>query len=151
MLSPVCVWIALRGDVIMVRPIDMLPALLLGGAVLSWVAGFDMIYACQDVEFDRQVRLRSIPAALGVSAALRLAAVSHLLTLGFLTALPLACPQVPLGWIYGAGVAAVAALLIYEHLLVRPDDLSRVNVAFFNINAIISIGLLIVGAIDLLT
>jgi 4-hydroxybenzoate polyprenyltransferase len=151
MLSPVCVWIALRGDAIVANPADILPALLLGLAVLTWVAGFDMIYACQDVDFDRQARLKSIPATIGVRAALRLAAVSHLLTLVFLTALPLACPQVPLGWIYGAGVAAVAALLIYEHLLVRPDDLSRANVAFFNVNAIISIGLLIVGAIDLLT
>ena len=151
MLAPVCVWIALRGEVLLANPADILPALLLGGAVLAWVAGFDIIYACQDADFDRQARLQSVPAALGVAGALRLAAVCHLLTLVLLAALPLVCPQVPLGWIYGAGVAAVAVLLIYEHLLVRPDDLTRVNVAFFNINAIISIGLFVVGAIDLLT
>src|SRR5262245_25919460 len=151
MLAPVCVWIALRGDLLLADPEDILPSLLLGVAVLTWVAGFDVIYACQDAEFDRAARLRSVPAALGIRGALRLAAICHLLTLVFLAALPLVCPQVPLGWIYGVGVAAVAVLLVYEHLVVRPDDLTRVNVAFFNVNAIISIGLLILGAIDLLT
>ena len=73
------------------------------------------------------------------------------MTLLLLAALPLVCPQVPLGWIYLTGVAAVAALLVYEHLLVRPTDLSRVNAAFFNVNAVISIGLFVVGTIDLLT
>jgi len=151
MLAPVCVWIALRGEYLMANPADGAPALLLGAAVLTWVAGFDIIYACQDAEFDRTASLKSVPAGLGIRGALRLAAVCHLLTLVFLAALPVVCLQVPLGWIYGAGVGAVAVLLVYEHLVVRPDDLTRVNVAFFNINAIISIGLLIVGAIDLLT
>jgi 4-hydroxybenzoate polyprenyltransferase len=151
MLAPVSAWIALRGQILLVEPADLLPALILGAAVLIWVAGFDIIYACQDATFDRQAQLKSIPAALGVLGALRLAALCHLATLLLLIALPLLCPQVPLGWIYASGVATVAALLIYEHLLVRPDDLTRVNVAFFNINAVISLGLLIVGAIDLLT
>ena len=151
MLAPVCVWIALRGEILLWNPAEILPAVLLGAAVLAWVSGFDIIYACQDADFDKQARLRSVPATLGVLGALRLAAACHLLTLVLLAALPLVCPQVPLGWIYGAGVALVAALLVYEHLLVRPDDLTRVNVAFFNINAVISIGLLVVGAIDLLT
>ena len=151
MLAPVCVWIALRGEALLANPSDILPAALLGGAVLTWVGGFDIIYACQDADFDRQAKLKSIPAALGIPAGLKLAAASHMLTLLFLAALPLVCPQVPLGWIYGFGVASVAALLIYEHLLVRPDDLTRLNIAFFNINAVISIGLLIVGAIDMLT
>jgi 4-hydroxybenzoate polyprenyltransferase len=151
MLAPICVWIALRGEILMQQPADILPALLLGGAVLTWVAGFDIIYACQDEEFDRTARLLSVPARLGVPRALKLAAVCHLLTVAFLAALPLICRQVPLGWFYGAGVGAVAVLLIYEHLVVRPDDLTRVNVAFFHVNALISIGLLIVGAIDLLT
>src|SRR5581483_6556232 len=150
-LAPVCVWIALRGEIIVAKPVDLLPAILLGGAVLMWVAGFDMVYACQDAEFDRAARLKSTPAALGIRGALRLAAVCHLLTVLLLAALPLICPQVRLGWLYGIGVAAVAVLLVYEHLMVRPDDLTRVNVAFFNVNAIISIGLLVVGAIDLLT
>src|SRR5439155_15646328 len=147
----VCVWIALRGEYWIANPADGSPALLLGAAVLSWVAGFDIIYACQDAEFDRAAKLKSVPAALGVPGALRLAAVCHLFTLLLLAALPLVCPQVPLGWIYGTGVGAVAVLLGYEHLVVRPDDLTRVNVAFFNINAVISIGLFVVGAIDLLT
>jgi 4-hydroxybenzoate polyprenyltransferase len=151
MLAPVCVWIALRGEVLLRDPADLLPALILGGAVLLWVSGFDIIYACQDADFDRAKRLRSVPAALGVPGALRLVALCHLGTLVLLAILPLVCPQVPLGWIYAAGVTAVALLLIYEHLLVKPEDLTRVNIAFFNINAIISIGLFVVGAIDLLT
>jgi 4-hydroxybenzoate polyprenyltransferase len=151
MLAPLCTWIALRGEALLAQPADIVPALLLGAAVLTWVAGFDIVYACQDVEFDKNARLKSVPASLGVRGALRLAAICHLGTLLLLVSLPLACPQVPLGWIYGTGVAIVAALLIGEHLLVRPDDLTRLNVAFFNINAIISIGLFVVGAIDLLT
>jgi 4-hydroxybenzoate polyprenyltransferase len=150
MLAPVCVWIAIRGEVLLHQPADILPALLLGGVVLTWVAGFDIIYACQDADFDRTARLQSVPARLGVRGALKLAALCHLLTIMFLIALPLLCRQVPLGWFYAAGVAAVGVLLVYEHLVVRPDDLTRVNVAFFNVNALISIGLLVVGAIDLL-
>ncbi|MEX2172710.1 MAG: UbiA-like polyprenyltransferase [Pirellulaceae bacterium] len=151
MLAPVSVWIALRGQVLLAHPADILPALILGGAVLAWVAGFDIIYACQDAEFDRRARLHSVPAALGVAWALRLAAVCHLATLVLFAALPWLCPQVPLGWLYGLGVAAVAALLVVEHALVRPDDLTRAGAAFFNVNAIISGGLFVVGAIDLLT
>lgn len=151
MLAPVCVWIAVRGEILLTNPADILPALWLGGAVLTWVAGFDVIYACQDADFDREAKLKSIPAMLGVPGALRLAAVCHLATLVLLATLPIVCPQVPLGWFYGGGVVVVAMLLVYEHVVVRPDDLSRVNLAFFNVNALISIGLLIVGAIDLLT
>lgn len=151
MLAPVCAWIALRGQILLAHPEDILPAVILGGAVLAWVAGFDVIYACQDADFDRGVRLRSIPAALGVLGALRLAAVCHLITLGLFALLPIACPQVGLGWIYAAGVAAVSVLLVYEHALVKPNDLTRVNLAFFNINVVISMGLFIVGTIDLLT
>ncbi len=149
MLAPVCVWIALRGQLLLAHPADVFPAVILGGAVLAWVAGFDIIYACQDADFDRGARLRSIPAALGVLGALRLAAVCHLVTLGLFALLPLACPQ--LGWIYAAGVAAVSVLLLYEHALVKPNDLTRVHLAFFNINVVISMGLFIVGTIDLLT
>jgi 4-hydroxybenzoate polyprenyltransferase len=166
MLAPICVWIAIRGEVLLMNPMDMLPAVLLGEAVLAWVAGFDIIYACQDVEFDRQAKLKSIPAVLGVAGALRLAAACHLVTVTLLAALFVISRRThfatfryvgtiydrpSLGWIFAGGVAAIAALLTYEHLIVRPSDLTRVNVAFFNINAIISIGLLVVGAIDLLT
>jgi 4-hydroxybenzoate polyprenyltransferase len=147
-LSPVATWIAIRGEIVLANPSDLLPALVLGGAVLTWVAGFDIIYACQDYEVDCQAKLHSVPVALGISGALRLAAVCHFLTIIFLACLPLVYPHY--GWIYWAGVAAVAALLIYEHLLVRPDDLSRVNAAFFNVNAIISLGLFAVGSLDLL-
>lgn len=150
MLAPICAWIALRGQILLVQPLDILPAVMLGLAVLSWVSGFDIIYACQDADFDRQAKLHSVPARLGVAGALRLAAACHLVTLVLLAALPLLCPQLRLGWIYGGGVAVVAALLVYEHALVKPTDLTRVNAAFFNVNAVISLGLLVVGTIDLL-
>lgn len=147
-MSPVAAWIAIRGENVIVNPADLLPAIVLAAAVMAWVAGFDVIYACQDVDFDRESGLRSIPVRLGVAGALRLAAACHFATIALLACLPLAYP--PFGWIWLAGVAAVAGLLVYEHALVRPDDLARVNTAFFNVNAVISMGLLLVGSIDLL-
>jgi 4-hydroxybenzoate polyprenyltransferase len=149
MLAPISAWIAIRGQQIMENPADLLPAVVLGGAVLLWVSGFDIIYACQDVDFDVATGLYSVPARLGVGRALRLAAWCHLGMVILLALLPWAFP--PLGRIYASGIVAVAALLAYEHALVRPDDLTRVNVAFFQINAVISIGLLVVGILDLLT
>ena len=145
--SPVAAWIAIRGEEVMTDPLDLLPAVVLGAAVMAWVAGFDILYACQDYEYDKRAKLRSVPTALGIPGALRLAAVCHAATAGLLALLPLVYP--PFGWIYWTGVAAVAALLVYEHNLVKPNNLDRVNVAFFNVNAIISIGLLIVGTLDL--
>jgi 4-hydroxybenzoate polyprenyltransferase len=147
MLAPVSAWIAVRGQFVQSDTADLLPSLVLGGAVLLWVAGFDIIYACQDYEVDRRERLHSIPAALGVPRALKLAALCHAAMIGLLLCLPLAYPL--LGGIYWAGVVAVALLLIYEHWLVRPDDLTRVNEAFFHVNAVISVGLLLLGAVDL--
>lgn len=138
--APVAAWLAIRGDV-------QWPPLLLGIAVMFWVAGFDMIYACQDVEHDFASGLQSVPARLGVVGALRLAAFCHLLTVIALLVLPLAYPQ--LGSIYLAGMVFVAGLLAYEHRLVRPDDLTRVNLAFFNVNAVVSIGLFLLGVADL--
>ena len=149
MLAPICAWIALRGEIVLGQPSDLLPAVVLGGAVLLWVAGFDIIYACQDFEFDVAKGLHSVPASLGIARALRLAAVCHFGMLGLLALLPIVFPQ--LGWIYCCGAAIVAALLVYEHLLVRPDDLTRANTAFFHVNAVVSIGLFVFGAIDLLT
>jgi 4-hydroxybenzoate polyprenyltransferase len=146
-LSPIAAWIAIRGSAVIAHPADLLPAIVLGGAVLTWVAGFDILYACQDYESDKKAKLHSVPVALGIPGALRLAAACHFLTLILLACLPLAYPL--FGWIYWAGVAAVAVLLVYEHLLVRPDDLSRVNAAFFNVNAVISLGLFAVGTLDL--
>jgi 4-hydroxybenzoate polyprenyltransferase len=148
MLAPVSAWIAIRGPQVMARPADLLPALVLGGAVLFWVAGFDMIYACQDAEFDRRKRLRSVPARLGVPRALQLAAACHAMTVVLLVWLRWVFPS--FGWVYLAGVGVIAVLLIYEHWIVRPDDLTRVNVAFFHVNAVISIGLLLVATADLL-
>ncbi|MCO6458549.1 MAG: UbiA family prenyltransferase [Pirellulaceae bacterium] len=154
MLAPVAAWIALRGETLLVEPLDAVPAVLLGLAVLFWVAGFDIIYACQDAEFDAGARLRSVPVTLGVRGALRLAAACHLGMLLILCLLPLSSflggPSLPLGWIYGCGLAAVAGLLVYEHALVRPDDLTRVNVAFFHVNTVVSVGLFLIVSLDML-
>jgi 4-hydroxybenzoate polyprenyltransferase len=146
-LSPIAVWIALRGAVVSQYPADICPAWLLGGAVLMWVAGFDIIYACLDYDSDRRAGLNSVPAALGIPRALKVASLCHMAMFAFLICLPLAYPL--FGWVYWLGVACIAALLIYEHRLVQPDDLSRVNAAFFNVNAVISLGLFAVGTLDL--
>lgn len=147
-LSPVAAWIAIRGEAVMADPWDLRPAAVLGAAVLAWVAGFDTLYACQDYEYDKSAGLRSLPVRLGIRGALRLAAACHALTVLLLALLPLAYP--PFGVVYWVGVGAVALLLAYEHSLVRPDDLDRVNLAFFHVNAVISLGLLVIGTIDLL-
>jgi 4-hydroxybenzoate polyprenyltransferase len=144
-LAPVAAWIAIRG-------FEQWPIpLVIGLAVLFWVAGFDIIYACQDADFDKGAKLYSIPARFGVPAALRLAAISHGLMLAMLVALyPLASPPTgPLGWVYLLGVGSVTVLLVYEHSLVQPNDLSRVNQAFFNVNIVISVGLLIVLLVEI--
>jgi 4-hydroxybenzoate polyprenyltransferase len=143
-LAPVAAWIAIRG--LPGWPEALVP-LLLGGAVLFWVAGFDILYACQDVDFDRKAKLHSIPAALGVKASLRIALACHLVMLGMLIALYGVSDE--LGRIYLAGVIAVALLLCYEHWLVRPDDLSRVNKAFFQVNGVISVGLFLLVLVQL--
>ena len=141
-LAPVAAWVALRGLDGLLTPV------VLGLAVLFWVAGFDILYACQDVEFDRKAKLNSVPAVLGVPASLRLALLCHLIMVGWLLALYwVAAPH--LRGIYLLGVVAVAVLLAYEHWLVRPDDLSRVNWAFFQVNGVISIGLFVVVLVQL--
>ena len=154
MLAPVSAWIAIRGGAVMKDPLDLIPPGTLGLAVLLWVAGFDMIYACQDVEFDRQAKLHSVPARLGVRGALRLAAICHLFMVLALFALPLTGrwggPPLELGWIYWSSIAAIGLLLSYEHWIVSADDLTRVNVAFFNINAAVSMGLFLAVSLDLL-
>jgi 4-hydroxybenzoate polyprenyltransferase len=139
-MAPVAAWIALRGDLAW-------PPILLALAVICWVSGFDIIYACQDLEFDRRMGLRSIPARVGITNALRMAAGSHALMIAALIGLGIAYP---LGQVYFAGIVLVALLLVYEHALVRPDDLTRVNLAFFYVNVIISMGLLIIGMVDLI-
>ena len=134
-MAPVAAWIAIRGEAVLASPTDLVPAGILGLAVMLWVAGFDIIYACQDAGFDSQAGLHSIPATLGVRRALLVAAAMHGLTMLLLAALPWAIPA--LGMIYWVALGAIAVLLVWEHSLVRPDDLSRVNAAFFTANAII--------------
>jgi 4-hydroxybenzoate polyprenyltransferase len=143
-LAPLGAWIAIRGSQTWS---EWEVPLLLGGAVLFWVAGFDILYACQDVDFDRKAKLHSVPAALGVKASLRLALVCHFAMLAML--LGLFCVSGQLGWVYLLGVSAVACLLAYEHWLVRPDDLSRVNQAFFHVNGVISVGLFVIVLVQL--
>lgn len=138
--SPIAAWIALRGDV-------GVPVLLLGAAVTLWVAGFDIIYACQDVEFDHALGLHSIPKRFGVRSALRVSTLLHIGTLALLVAV---ARMEGLGWVALAGLAVVGALLVYEHSLVKPSDLSRVNAAFFTINGFVSILLFLTWAADLL-
>ena len=147
-LSPICAWLAIRGESVIEAPTDVLPAVWLGLAIALWVAGFDMIYACQDAEFDRSHRLHSVPARFGVGRALRIAAALHLGMLLVLALMPVMFPQLSLGWLFLAGLAVVAALIVRQHSIVRPNDLRRVGEAFFHINAIISIGLCLLTAID---
>ncbi len=128
-VAPVGAWLAIRGA------FEWPPAVL-GLAVLLWVAGFDAIYACQDVEVDRREGLHSLAARLGVAPALRWAQVFHALAVGLLLLLYWLVPLHPL---YLAGVAVVAGLLVFEHSLVRADDLSRVMQAF-NLNGWVSLG-----------
>ena len=148
-LAPIAAWIAVRGEIVLQFPQDLLPPAVLAAAVLTWVAGFDIIYACQDFEYDRISKLHSVPVQLGAAGALRLAAACHFATIVLLACLPLA--YAPFGAVWWTGIAAVTGLLVYEHALVRPDDLARINTAFFNVNAIISLGLLLVGGVDLVT
>jgi 4-hydroxybenzoate polyprenyltransferase len=144
-LAPVAAWVAIRG---LAGWDELRVPVVLGGAVLFWVAGFDVLYACQDVDYDRRARLHSVPAALGVPRSLRVALLCHLVMLGLLVLLYFAAAP-DLGAIYLTGVAAVAVLLAYEHWLVRPDDLSRVNRAFFQVNGVISVGLFVVVLLQL--
>lgn len=142
MLAPMAAWVAIRAELAW-------PPVVLGTAVMLWVAGFDIIYACQDIEFDARMRLCSVPSRCGASGALRVAAICHFGMVVLLLVLSRIFPE--FGWVYNVGVVIIAVLLFYEHGLVRPDDLTRVNRAFFHVNAVVSIGLFIVGTVDLLT
>ena len=139
-MSPIAAWIALRGEM-------SLSVLLLGGAVTLWTAGFDIIYACQDVEFDHALGLHSVPRRYGIRAALYASAILHMLMLCLLV---MVARRENLGWIAMAGLVAVAFLLAYEHSLVKPSDLSRVNAAFFTVNGYISVLFFITWAADIL-
>jgi len=138
-LSPIGAWVGIQGT-LAVTPF------LLAFSVVLWTAGFDIIYACQDVEHDVKSGLHSIPRRLGIKGALILSGILHLFMVGILLILP---RYTGLGIIYSLGVYIVAALLLYEHSLVKPKDLSRVNTAFFTMNGIISVGLMGVTLIDI--
>jgi 4-hydroxybenzoate polyprenyltransferase len=127
-IAPAAAWIAIRGT------LDP-RIIVLTVAVLFWVGGFDVLYACQDMAHDRQVGLNSIPARWGLSAAFWFARVMHLIMLGLLCWLLRLFALNAVAWV---GVGAVGILLLYEHLIVSPTDLRRLNAAFFTLNGIIS-------------
>ena len=139
-IAPSAAWIAIRGS------LDA-RILLLTAAVTFWVAGFDVLYACQDYDFDRQAGLHSLPRYCGIPAALWIARLFHLSMLFLLAALVLVFN---LGGLAIAGVVAVLALLAYEHSLISKDDLSKLNAAFFTMNGIISVVFFVFLALDLL-
>ncbi len=133
-LAPLGAWIAIRGVV----DSEMIPVLVLAMAVWTWVAGFDLIYACQDADHDRAAGLHSVPARFGVARALVVARLLHIVTVALLVAFTLSAG---LGWVYWASVAGAALLLAWEHSLVSSDDLSRVDVAFFTLNGWVGVAL----------
>ena len=139
-IAPVGAWVAVTGAF-------ALPPVLLGFAVLFWVAGFDVIYSLQDEEFDRAEGLRSIPARFGASRALQIARLFHGVTLVLLYAVFL---SVSGGWLFGAAVVVAGLFLVRQHRLVTPGDLSRVNAAFFTANGWLSIAVFVLGAADVL-
>ena len=128
--------IAAAGGWIAVRAAFDAPVFVLWFALTVWIAGFDLIYACQDVDFDRAAGLHSFPARFGIKAALDAAKVCHLATAAAFAALGW---MMGLGLLYWAGVLVVAGLFVYEHSLVSPRDLSRLDVAFFNVNGYIAV------------
>ena len=138
-IAPAAAWIAVRGS------LDP-RILLLTGAVMFWTAGFDVIYSCQDYDFDREEGLWSIPRAIGIANALRVAKVLHVSMVLCLLALVY---TLDLGALALAGVGAIAALLIYEHSLVKANDLSRVNAAFFTMNGYVSVLFFVFWAADI--
>ena len=139
-LAPIGAWVAIREEISIV-------SIVLGLAVIFWLAGLDIIYSCQDVEFDKSHGLFSFPAKLGIERALRLSAIFHVIMTLFLFSLFFIGN---LGLLYLGGIILIAGLLYYEHSIVRPDDLSKVNVAFFNVNGIISIGLMLMTILDII-
>lgn len=139
-LAPIGAWIAIRGDF-------NIGIVLMGIAVLVWVAGFDIMYAIQDIDFDTDEGLFSIPRFLGITNSLYLARVMH--AVAFIIFFFIAF-YFNLGWIYLTGVLITGGLMVYEHRLVKPDNLSQLNMAFFNLNAYISISIFIFTFVDIL-
>ena len=141
-LAPLGAWVAVRGDL---RG-DLAPPLLLALAVLTWVAGFDLIYACQDAAFDRAAGLHSIPARMGVKRALALSSALHVATCA---ALLLFARRAELGWIFHVALLGAGVLLAWQHRLVSADDLSRADLAFFTLNGWVAVGLFAGLVLDL--
>ena len=139
-ISPVGAWIAIKGQ------FDWTP-IILCCVVLLWTAGFDIIYACQDVNFDRKHGLHSIPARIGIRWALWVSSALHLIAVLLLFGIPL---LTELGLFYYIGVGIVVLIFTYEHAIVKPDDLSRVNLAFFTLNGMISLVLMALSIADIL-
>jgi 4-hydroxybenzoate polyprenyltransferase len=138
-VAPVGAWIAVTGE-------WSWPAFVLGVAVGAWIGGFDCIYACQDLEADRRIGIGSVPVRHGVAGALRISTAAHVVTVALYVWFG---ALVGLGWLWYSGVAVTAAVLVYEHAIVRPDDLSRVNRAFFTANGVIGIVLFAFALADL--
>lgn len=139
-IGPIGAWLAVTGE-------WSWPAVLLGLAVGIWIGGFDLIYACQDVDTDRAQGIRSVPARFGIAGALYGARAAHVVTMALFVWYALATDAGALFWV---GLAAVAGVFAYEHSIVRPDDLSRLNRAFFTLNGVIGIILFCCAAADLL-
>lgn len=138
-IAPAAAWIAMTGA------LD-LRILWLTGAVTLWTAGFDVIYACQDYDFDCRENLHSLPKRLGIGGALWVARIFHL---GMVACLVMLAQQFRLGPLSAAGIALVAVLLVYEHWLVKPHDLSRVNAAFFTVNGYVSVAFFLFWVADM--
>lgn len=139
--APIGAWIAIRGT------IDA-PAFVLGGVVLFWVAGFDILYALQDLEFDRSAGLHSIPVALGVKGSLWVARIFHAIMIALLFTL---FTLMHLGIFFLVGICVVLAMLLYEHWLLKDGNLDKLDAAFFNMNGYISIAIVLFTAADVLT
>ena len=132
-IAPIGGWIAVNPTISVA---NLLPPFLLGLAVAAWVGGFDLIYSCQDLDFDRKMGLHSIPVRFNVAAALSLSTLMHILTIALLLIVGI---LLHLGLIYWLGLAIATGLIIYEHQIVSSTDLSKVNVAFFNMNGYIAL------------
>ena len=141
-LAPVCAWIAIRDDLAM-------PPIWMALAVASWTAGFDIIYACQDYQSDVEQGVFSIPAKLGIGPALWVSRLTHLFSFAMLVQVGRSAHP-PLGTLYFIGVGIAGILLLIEHSLVKPNDLSKVGLAFFTLNGIISLVLGLLGIVDVL-
>ena len=139
-IAPIGTWIAIRGQ------FNLTP-MLLGLAVLLWTVGFDIIYACQDLNFDHKYGLYSIPVRFGIQSALWLSSALHVMMIGVLIGVTL---LTNLGVLYLIGVGVVTIILIYEHAIVKPNDLSRVNLAFFTLNGMVSLVLMTLSVADML-